>query len=276
VGAFAIEHRNIPAGDRVAVVSMREAITTGKKPIDVILDKPLRIHALTEDGGTWMTDSPEELRQAGEWLASVRPKGRVLVAGLGLGIVATWLSKLALVTQVDVVEIQPDVIRLLAAHQAGYRVSRSDIMAYLKLFDRWTWPYDYCFLDTWQGTGEATWWDTVMPMRRVIANRFGKQKVHAWAEDIMLGQVAQSIRMGNASSAGRLATVFPEIAKKSLLSAKKAIEEYGLVNDVVVSAGGRCWLYEKFPPEMSEEDIAHFTGRVGLPDWEKRWAKYLP
>jgi hypothetical protein len=56
---------------------------------------------------------------------------------------------------------------------------------------------DFVLLDTWCGTNEGTWWDTVMPLRRMIQWRWGKWPIiHCWAEDIMAGQIVPSLTMG--------------------------------------------------------------------------------
>ena len=57
-----------------------------------------------------MTDLPEELNQIEEMLYHVKPQGRVLVGGLGLGIVAKRLTEIIGVKQVVVVEKAKEII----------------------------------------------------------------------------------------------------------------------------------------------------------------------
>jgi len=144
-----------------------------------------------------MTDDPRELRQAAEWIMATAPSGRILVAGLGLGIVPTWLSRVSGTVQVTVVEKQTEVISMVATQQKGYSIIQADIFDYVRDLDEWC--FDYAFLDIWMGTNEFTWWDTVMPLRRMIANKFGRQQVFCWAEDIMHGQIVRAILFGNRS-----------------------------------------------------------------------------
>src|SRR5256885_1715689 len=108
-GKFEVKHTY---GDCFDVVSIREAITTGKQPLTVKLEEPIRIHELYEDGQLWIADVPIEVRQHQEALARMMPRGRVLVGGLGLGIMAGLLARKPEVTQVDVVEISPEVAGL--------------------------------------------------------------------------------------------------------------------------------------------------------------------
>jgi hypothetical protein len=255
-GRFAVKYNYFKPGE-VAVVSLREALLTGRKPVSVKLPVPLRVHELVErrggdTEGVWMSDEPLELRQAADWILGVQPRGKVLVGGLGLGIVATWLAERKGITDVVVVEREQDVINLVQPHQRGYTVLHSCIFEFLKTTPRWWW--DFAFLDTWQGTNEATWWDTVMPLRRIIGNRFGKKRVHCWAEDMMLGQVRRAFLLGNRSFMEQLHTV------------DKAAP---------VEGPFRHWYYEGFPEEMTQEEVTDFVTNVGLPAWEARWASCL-
>lgn len=177
----------------VTVVSMREMVTRGAHPCKATLSQPLRVHELIEEGhGLWMSDHPQELNQIAEMLFYLRPRGRVLVGGLGLGIVAETLStQRPDVKRVTVVEKSANVIALCSTNH--YEVVKEDILNFL-----WHHPttdsFDYYLLDTWCGTNEGTWWDTVLPLRRAIRNRFGKKPViHCWAEDQMQGQVRRQL-----------------------------------------------------------------------------------
>lgn len=189
-GKVYVKHRIIPAGGSTPVVGMRQAILRGLTPLSAKLTEPLTIHELGDDDhGTWMTDLPEELNQIGELLHTVEPHGNVLVGGLGLGILAITLATRRGVESVNVVERSVDVVNLCA--RGEYAVAVADIHEYLRLNDT---RYDYYLLDTWQGTNESTWWSEVMPQRRAIRNKFGGRPViHAWAEDIMHGQLFKSL-----------------------------------------------------------------------------------
>lgn len=189
-GKAEIRHRIIPVGERTPVVGMRQAILRGTGASTAVLSEPLLVHELVhEDHGMWMTDLPEELNQIEELLFAVKPKGRVLVGGLGLGILAQRVIDQDDVSDVTVVELDADVIKLCA--KPGYNVVHADIMEYLRTSDE---QFDYYLLDTWQGTGETVWWEEVMPMRRLIRKRWGvRAVVHSWAEDIMQGQIFRAL-----------------------------------------------------------------------------------
>lgn len=188
IGRARIVHRLYKPGDSLPVVGVRQGLLRGQRPCSVKLDKPLRVHVLDHlDHGCWMTDMPEELNQIGEMLYDVEPVGRVLVGGLGLGILTRTLAARVGIDAVTVVEKDADVIKLCRVSDPKVRIVHRDIMAFLaKTKER----FDCYLLDTWQGTNEGTWWSQVMPQRRIIRNRWGLgPTVHCWAEDIMLGQI---------------------------------------------------------------------------------------
>lgn len=189
-GDVVVSHRHIEPGQKVTIIGMRQALLRGIRAASGIAQQRIRIHELSHNHrGVWMTDLPEELNQIGEMLYDVMPMGRVLVGGLGLGILATTLANRVGVDKVTVVEINPDVIKLCA--RPGYTVVNADIVEYLRTSNE---EFDFFLLDTWQGTNEGTWWSEVMPQRRLIRQRWGKSaQVHCWAEDIMHGQIFNSL-----------------------------------------------------------------------------------
>ena len=189
-GAVQVRHRTIE--DKTPIVGARQAYTRGLRPVTAKLKEPLRIHELIHDKhGLWMTDLPEELNQIAELMWLLSPSGRVLVGGLGLGIVAKTLAirKGINKTALTVVENDADVIALCAT--PDYKIVHQDIAAFLREHSD---PFDFYLLDTWQGTNESCWLETVMPLRRTIRNRWGsKPVVNCWAEDIMQGQVRRCL-----------------------------------------------------------------------------------
>lgn len=226
-GSFTVE-RAVVEGS-TPIVGFRQAILRGLPPVTAKLAGPLTYHRLVEDGAVWMTDLPEELNQIGELVETLRPRGRVLVGGLGLGVLAKAVANRSTVEQVTVIELSEDVINLCTPKHAPYTVVQADIATYLAEHEE---PFDFYLLDTWAGTGELTWWSEVMPLRRIIRQRFGARPVvHCWAEDIMLGQVEKSILLGN-----------------------------------------RIWKYKGFPEEVDDALLDRFVNDVGLPEWEREFA----
>jgi len=227
----------VPRFGEIPVVSHRRAFLTNKQPTFIKVSKrtPLWVHELSEEGqGVWMTDLPEELQQIEDFLAraGVTPGrqslrgSRVLVGGLGLGIVATRLAQEG--AAVTVVERNRHIIKLCRPPDIPMTVIQGDIATYLR--DSRHGPFGEYYLDTWQGTNEGTWWKEVMPLRRIIANRFGVVPVWCWAEDIMLGQVV-------ASGTAHLAS------------------------------GSPAWYYKLLAVDTHMQE---FVTTVGMPSWEKK------
>ncbi len=189
IGPVAVTHQTIT--EKTPIIGMRQAVMRGIRPATALLKVPLIIHELRDKNGIWMTDLPEELFQIEEALAVAKPEGRVLVAGLGLGIIAMRCVELDGVDGVTVVEIDKRVIKLCAKRDL-YQVVHADIFTFL---NRTVNPFDHYMLDIWRGTSESTWWSEVMPLRRLIRKIHGtKPKIHCWAEDIMQGQVGAKLR----------------------------------------------------------------------------------
>lgn len=66
------------------------------------------------DGHMWMSDSPDERRDHAAIIH--RARGQVLIAGLGLGMVALACAAKEEVDHVTVVDIDPDVVALVTPH----------------------------------------------------------------------------------------------------------------------------------------------------------------
>ena len=229
-GKVQIRHSIIKAGEKTPVVGMRQAFLRGTRPSSAVLSAPLRIHELVhEDHGMWMTDLPEELNQIEELLFTVKPTGSVLIGGLGLGILPMQVANRIEVSDVTVIELDEDVIKL-CANGADFDVVEADITDYLRTTSE---HFDFYLLDTWQGTNEGTWWEEVMPLRRLIRQRWGKRPVvHCWAEDIMQGQIFQA-----------LTTKPPH------------------------------WYTTHLPVPMYEKEARSFLRNVGLPAWERKYGE---
>ncbi|KKM06041.1 hypothetical protein LCGC14_1747980 [marine sediment metagenome] len=229
-GPVQIRHRIIPAGKQTPVVGMRQAFLRGIRPGDALLSHPLLVHELVhEEHGIWMTDLPEELNQIAELLFTVKPAGSVLVGGLGLGVLSTEVAWRIEVSDVTVIELDKHIIKL-CANGADFDVVEADITDYLRTTSE---RFDFYLLDTWQGTSEGTWWSEVMPLRRLIRQRWGKRPVvHCWAEDIMQGQIFQA-----------LTTKPPH------------------------------WYTAHLPVPMYEKEARSFLRNVGWPSWERKYGK---
>jgi hypothetical protein len=269
-GKFSIQHRHYPAGYVFPVVSMRTAFTTGQKPQDLILTKPRTIHRLEhKDEGQWMSDIPQELVQMAAFAKGAA--GEVLIAGLGLGLLAHLVAKKPGVKRVDIIEISPEVIRLCGRTlPRKCRVIQRDIVDFIKNQEVWFW--DRAYFDTWQGTNEATWHETILPLRRLVQNKFGSVHLQCWAEDEMKGQVVRSL-MGYTMAPKNVHSwewyrAFRSAAAKIGYPLDQKPTEFGTLE----------WkeLYEKIFNDMElQKLLSLFVNRIGTGRWEATFGDSL-
>jgi hypothetical protein len=215
-----------------------------KSPINIPMGSSGDCSIIHEDGvhklvsrerGVWMTDYPIEVKQMWQAVEEVKASGRGLVGGLGLGVVAEFLTNKEEVKIIDIIERSKDVINLTSPYLSNkekVNIIEADIYEYIKNLE--SWDYDFAILDTWQGESAETWIIQVMPLQRLIANKFGKQNVHCWVEDNM---------------------------KVELLKILTEKEPY--------------WILDKMPMPMSEEKALWFMENVGLPEWEKIYGEKI-
>lgn len=99
---------------------------------------------LTYGGETVMTNTPAEVKDHIRFISKAR--GRLLIAGLGLGMVLQEVLKNQEVTKVTVVEISQEVIELVGKSYSDPRLEilNADIYTYLPSSE-----YDYGWYDIW-------------------------------------------------------------------------------------------------------------------------------
>lgn len=224
-GEYSIVHETIPAGSSVPFCTWRNKILGGQKgPNALVYDTATRWHKLKGPTGTWMTDLPVEQRQMEECLKGL--KGRILVGGLGLGLAAHILNQRKAVTHVDVVELAPEVIKLVGpwinsrwqpkGKDRGWLVNiiQGELLTYLKNYQGR--PYDYAFFDIWQNDNEQTFFTTVVPLYQASEGKVKHPPIN-WNEDVMRGQLLFSIQ-------NRLLFLSEE-AQQKLPDAKRFLEQ---------------------------------------------------
>jgi hypothetical protein len=202
-GKHVVEHFTHPAGAVMHTGNIRTAIIGGQPNEPVVYDHATTWHRLKYDGGEWMTDLPIEQQQHRSCLAPIR--GHVLVGGLGLGLAANWLAQRDSVESVTVVEISKDVVSLVEKHlrdpRGIVRVVRANLLTYLKA-EAGNQCFDWAFYDIWQSDGEATFFKTVCPLRKLSVPFLDDSRVVCWNEDVMRGQLAFGLHGRYAASLG--------------------------------------------------------------------------
>ncbi len=197
-GAFRVRHLHVASGARLNTANLRCMALGGQPSEPVRFRKPVHFHELSEHGGVWMTDKPDEQAQANRLVSGLR--GTVLVGGLGLGYGATRLAQQPQVDNVVIVERSEEVIRLVWRHlprreRLKMDLVHDDLFAFLRrgpLEHECPRTYDHAYYDIWGGDGEDTFFHYVVPLLQLSIGRVGFRP-RCWNEDVMRGQLRYSL-----------------------------------------------------------------------------------
>jgi hypothetical protein len=196
IGLWAIEHFTVspdtrlqpyymvyghdcPPGTYTSLVRYED----GPPEIGDTMDRSLYI-----GGHEVMTDLPGEIEDHREVMEQIRARGgRILIHGLGLGLIVRFALAQANVTHVDVVELNQDVIDLVAHHYKDERlhVHYGDAFTY-------EWPAEARWTVVWHDI-----WDNYLlvnleemeRLRQRFAGRAGWQGF--WSRDYLLSVEAR-------------------------------------------------------------------------------------
>ena len=265
-GKYEITKTVFPAMTDMNVVNLRTALFSGVKPEKVIFYEPVTFHYLREDGNILMSDIPEE--QYDHIHVVEKCSGTVLVAGLGLGYIATLLSQKKSVNKVIIVELNKDVIELVWKHikTSKMEIIHKDIWDYLKETKQ---RFDYVYLDTWSGTGETEFYETTLPMRRAsyaVLKKEIKQprkRVLAWKEEVMRGQISTNFIT---------LLQIPPVLKELMDMPDEAFEKR--YNDMWGKPKYYFWKWlRKTKPskEKAMKEAIQYAQDYGEACWEKKW-----
>lgn len=192
-----ISHEDYPQEHVHTLISMRNAIMRGQKPTNIRFNSEIRVRKLTsEEHGTWMTDSPQEVFQLKEPLIDVY--GSVLVGGLGLGVASHLMMKCSTIFNVTTIEMDPRIIKLVKPtvapeNQDDHIVIEADLFKFVEEMNEE--DFDTAFFDIWQMTGEASWFQYIVPLRRLCRNKLDADNIHCWLEDEMWTQMYQACKV---------------------------------------------------------------------------------
>lgn len=190
VGKWEIRHKTIKPGENIPIISQRDALFSGKKAEYAIVTTPIVIHQLFEDGGLWMTDTPQEQELHKDVIKQC--KGNVLIGGLGLGYISKMLANKKDVEFVTVVEKQKAVIDLVWKH---LKIENGTVI-HMDLFDYLTKTkekFDWAYYDIWTPTGEDILYTHVRPLKTLSKGKVPFKNILCWAEATMLGQMMMNI-----------------------------------------------------------------------------------
>jgi hypothetical protein len=260
-GPVDVKHVIKPAGTPVILSNMRTAMF-GQTPLPPLtFDHDTRWHFLEERRyGVWMSDLPIEQRQHDE--AFIGYKGRVLVGGLGLGYAVTVLAQKRHVERIVTVERSKHISKLVwehTKHEGKGELVVADLFHYLRAT---TEKFDRAFFDIWQGDGESTFHQVVVPLRKLAVGKV--KRVDCWNEDVMRGQLLMGI-----TSRLMMLQRDPRVTPANFdLQIDSLCEKRSGLGAIYVNWALPFWRwYRREAPKMSEaQEMASTYARVyGLP-----------
>lgn len=247
-GKFSIRRDIIKKGSKLTIISIRNAILMGVKPLEMILEEDRVIHKLIREGNSlMMSDSPQEIFLLNRGVKNAF--GHVLIGGLGLGYIASKIINKPSVKSVMVIEKEKAIIEMVQSYiDKGIKIIHDDLYRYLHSGKA---KFDYAYFDIWYGTGERIWLDHVLPLRMLVWGLYGKKKIDCWGEQEMEGQIILALF--------RIAEMRPELKSISFNPAYYVFAKkiYQLSKDT--------------PKNIIQYFIDKFLTNIGSPKWKKIW-----
>ena len=178
----AVEVRQFTVGEEDALGQMLAAMKGGRSV-------PAGTYTgLYRSGSLWMSDTPDEQRDAWDFQRAVRARGgRVLINGLGLGM-TVGMALDAGAEHVDVVEVDPDVVALVGpTWEATGKVT-------VHLGDAYDqqWPKGARWTCAWHDIWETLCTDDLALHSRLL-RKYGRRVdwQEAWGHDLLVARRRQ-------------------------------------------------------------------------------------
>lgn len=189
-GCLVAEPKDIPEGEhgdcRIEKVTFSERTNVGGNWHDPrFMNAGETVTMLKHGGKLWMSDTPDEVRSQRFEIADRHPT--ILMGGLGLGSAISYVDERCIPERVVVVEIDPDVIALVAptyAHLDWLEIVEGDIRTYGKAGPRAT--FDVAWIDIW-GNYNSDLLPDMFAVRRSLRRvmKPGGGRVQIWIEDLL-------------------------------------------------------------------------------------------
>jgi hypothetical protein len=239
-GKFEIKYVSHKKGESLPVIDMRMAFMTGLRPSNTVLKNNWTEMQLLIDGNKWMSTHPTE----NIWQVAPTRKahGDVLVGGLGLGFALYEMMNNPKIKSITCIEIEKDLIKFCEKYFPKVLFICEDIFQVLKELK---YKFDFIYLDTWTGTNECEFYDTVAPLRKLalpLIKKNSQKNLYCWAEEVMRGQFILAIQ-------SRCLFYKMDDSKKEMIEKALKSDEMSKTNKVIYD------FFNKYSiKEMSEKD----------------------
>lgn len=223
-----------------------------------------------------MSDTPDEINDHAEML--LWAEGRVLVHGLGLGCVVHGLLTKDTVTSIDVVEVDPDVIALMAPYITDPRVTihQGDCATF-------KWPpgtrWNYVWHDIWSEISPYNLSDDETAEHGIsyatLHRKFGGRCDYQFSWAFHRAQLQREKNRRSERREAKFAEAWrtaPNAQARVMLLAEKQRREMGIPRKAADAHFWMLWSsgtldqWRKAAEEFSEEDFQRWLEKANLPD----------
>jgi hypothetical protein len=275
--------RKIAAGSAIQQSNLRTLFCGGQDWPALTWDCETIWRELYDEArGVWMTDLPIEQRQMEAQTEGL--EGRVLVGGLGLGVVVRILLETDLVDDITVVESDQRIIDLVGPTlldefgDESLEIIHADLFNFLRERDPDAAAWDCAFFDIWQSDGESTFHEVVVPLRELAVPHVDG-RIACWNEDVMRGQLAlglsQKLMFATMPEEAR-AMMGAGVERMSVAALARPMPEVGAHWDWSVAFFAAI-MDGRIPTIDDAGDFApYFAGAYWEgPEWESVWDHFL-
>jgi hypothetical protein len=185
-GRYIIRAEEVPTNKFIDTIWPLETILLKRQAFKVLFKEPAKFTVLEEKKNRknyiWTTDYLEEQTSQLDYISHF--KGKVLVGGLGIGLVVKYLEENTDVSEIVVVEKEKPIIDLVAPYlnlQKKTKIIHADLYKYLKYCRE---RFDYAYYDIWQEADENAYVGYMIPLYYLSEGIIKEENIVCWAEDI--------------------------------------------------------------------------------------------
>jgi hypothetical protein len=179
IGEYKLESAVYKKGSSLVVVPDNyQGFLAGHKPRSLTLQKDFRYYDLFKGNQRIMCSSPVIMYE--QYLPFIKSKGKVLLGGLGLGIIPRLLCEKDIVSKVTVVELSKEVIELCAFENDKVEILNDDIYTFMQRENLN--QFDYIYIDAYT-SDTCAYEKIILPTRKFMQENYPTVTLDFWQED---------------------------------------------------------------------------------------------